>query len=387
MSCRSIIDGGTHTDFIEVDAATNSGKSEMRKVTEEIEFSSFSGHRKVYLFDEAHQLTKDALDALLKPLEENISGSLDKKLVCIFCTTEPEKMRATILSRCAPAFVIRPLSPEVLGKRLAYVCDQEGIPYDPAMLPLIAEITECHVRDALKAVEGVSMLGTLDRANVTTYLHLDLNDTYLDILLNIGQDLAASVRAAEKVLGRASPLTCYQRLSNVSIMAYKVFLGIEKPAGYWNADRVALLASRGASLLGYTSLFASRPGRPSAAMLLCDLAQLHHSGSPNPLAVQRVVTLVETPQAQVVVPSAPAPIPVQVPVQMGKVNGKPPYQADDSVVVDERAVKHTARQPPASARTLELDVDKFSWLLGLRVAELDEAGHGGSQGRSYVDRH
>ena len=153
-SCTSILDGGTSPDFFEIDAATNSGKESVRRIVDEIQYSTFSGKRKLYLLDESHRLSTDALDALLKPLEDNYPGTQDKLLVCIFCTTEPERMRNTILSRCAPAFVVRPVLPAQVGERLATVCEKEGIPYERPALDLIGEITECHIRDALKAVEG-----------------------------------------------------------------------------------------------------------------------------------------------------------------------------------------------------------------------------------------
>ena len=152
-SCTSILETGASMDFVEVDAATNSGKADVQKITEEIQYSTYAGRRRIYLFDEAHQLSKDALDALLKPLEEVIPGTQEKRLVCIFCTTEPEKMKATIFSRCAPTFVIQPVAPPQIAKRLAWVCEQEGFEYDLDMLQIIAELTECHIRDALKAVD------------------------------------------------------------------------------------------------------------------------------------------------------------------------------------------------------------------------------------------
>lgn len=390
-SCRSILDGGTHTEFVEVDAATNSGKSEIRKITEEIEYATFSGKRRVYLFDESHQLSRDALDALLKPLEENIPGSQDKKLVCIFCTTEPEKMRTTILSRCAPVFMVRPLSPKVIAKRLAYICDQEGIEYDEDMLPLIGEITECHIRDSIKAIEGVSLLGPLDRSNVTSYLHLDLNDAYLDVLLNIGKDLGASIKAVEDILERASPLTCYQRLANTAIMAFKVAMNVEKAAGYWDSDRVMELSSRGNDLLGFASVFSSRPGRPTPAMLFCDLAHLHHGGVLTPTVVGSSITKVERADPlQMPLPSRelqqiPKPS-VQNQCPVGTLKNEP-SNGFTSVVVDGRAVKHRREKQSHQHQTLELDIDKAKWLLGLRVAELDEVSHGGSEGRPYMDRH
>lgn len=278
-SCRSFLETGTSVDFIEVDAATNSGKAEMLKIAEEIAYDTYSGKRKVYLFDESHQLSRDALDAMLKPLEENVPGTDDKRLVCIFCTTEPEKMRATILSRCAPAFVIQAVTPSVLAARLAEVCTAEGIQFDPEVLPLIAESTECHFRDALKAVEGISLLGPLSRENVSTYLRLDLHMAYLGVLENLGRDLGAALAAARKVLERASPQTCYERLAELSMTAYQVFLGATQPPIYLDAARVTALGTdKTHLLLAYAARFADRPGRPTPSMLFCDLGSLHHGG-------------------------------------------------------------------------------------------------------------
>ena len=274
-SCLNML-SNSHECFIEVDAATNSGKGEIKKIVSELDYSSFSGKKTLYLFDESHQLSKDALDALLKPLEENMKGSEDKKLVCIFCTTEPEKMRATILSRCAPAFVIHPLSPQAIADRLAYVCDQEKIEYDKEVLPLIAEMTECHIRDALKAIEGVSMLGKIDRENVNKYLHLDLNNLFLDIIDNLESDLDSSMRSLKALLQRTSPSTCYERLANVSLYAYKVALGLDKAPVYWDSDRLKAIGQKyGNSLIGLVSLFSSKPRAVTEDMLVCDLISQH----------------------------------------------------------------------------------------------------------------
>lgn len=274
-SCHNMING-SHECFIEVDAATNSGKNEIKKIVSELEYSSFSGKKTLYLFDESHQLSKDALDALLKPLEENMKGSEDKKLVCIFCTTEPEKMRATILSRCAPAFVIHPLSPQAIADRLAYVCDQEKITYDRDVLPLIAEMTECHIRDALKAIEGVSMLGEINRDNVNKYLHLDLNNLFLDVIENLDSDLDGAIQSLKQLLQRTSPSTCYERLANVSLYAYKVSLGLDKAPVYWDSDRLLAIGRKYSNaLIGLVSLFSSKPRAVTEDMLVCDIISQH----------------------------------------------------------------------------------------------------------------
>jgi DNA polymerase III gamma/tau subunit len=244
-------------DFVEVDAATNSGKADIAKIVQEAAYSTYSGKRRLYLFDEAHQLSKDALDALLKNLEDNIPGSEDKKLTCIFCTTEPEKMRATILSRCAPAFVVQPQKPEHIATRLKTICDAEGIEADLDMLTLIAGVTECHIRDALKAVEGVSMLGTINRSNVTAYLHLDLNTTYIQVLQSLGSDLTQALADTRSILQRVSPVTCYAKLMEVAMAAYQYYLG-DQSSSHWDTKALADLSRKGVTLLGYASRLASR---------------------------------------------------------------------------------------------------------------------------------
>lgn len=309
-SCRSLLQDGSSADFVEVDAATNSGKADVLRITEEIQYATFSGNRRIYLFDEAHQLSKDALDALLKPLEDTFPGSDDKQLVCIFCTTEPERMRATVLSRCAPAFVITPQTPHTIATRLQAVCAAEGIEADFEPLVLIAEITQCHIRDAMKALEGVSMLGPVNRENVAAYLHLDLNVAYVDALECIGHDLPAALQAIETILKKNGPTTCYERLAEVAMLAFRASHGLPVPS-FWNKDRLrALGQSRGDALLAYAERFASRPGRPSAAMLQMDLAALHYGGS-----LQTRVALPSPPPAKAAQPPVPQvqPRPVSTP--------------------------------------------------------------------------
>jgi DNA polymerase-3 subunit gamma/tau len=368
---------------VEVDAATNSGKADIKKLLEEISYTSFSGKRRLYLFDEAHQLSKEALDALLKPLEDDLPGSEDKRLVCIFCTTEPEKMRQTILSRCAPIFRVAPLSPEVVADHLAAICDKEGITYERDMLPLVAEITECHIRDALKAIEGVSMLGSVDRASVTSYLHLDLNASYLEVLEALGSDLGKVIATIEETLQRTSPATCYERLAEVSMLAYMVSLGAGKPPAYWDRDRLlAVGQAKGAALLGYATRLSSRPGRPTSSMLLCDLAHLHHG-------------LVD-PSNQVVVETRTAPVPSGVRALPPEKTTPHPAPKPDPVgtLEQSRASGATCVAPLiAVKRDLDertptssgLDRDTFCWLLGLRIAELDGADRG-PPGRRNLDR-
>jgi len=360
---------GTSLNYTEVDAATNSGVEAMRKLTEEIMFSSFSGNRRIYLFDESHRLSRESYDALLKPLEDTIPGTQDKKLVCIFCTTEPEKMRNTILSRCAPAFVIQSVSPDEIAQRLAWVCDQEKVEYDIQTLRLIAEVTECHIRDALKATEGVSVLGAINEANVRTYLHLDLNLIYLDVLDNLGSDFGAVTGAIHRLLERVSPVTCYERLVDLAMLAYETTLGNFKPPTFWDAARLKAIGQKhGDSLLGFTSRLGSRPGKPNASMLLCDLGYLHHAGG-RMFAEQPLIVASAPAQLVPQGTAAPETSDVKSSEKSGKLQSANTIREYDGVQVSSLAVGKRI-VPSADVPTMELAPSEFCRLLALRIAEL-----------------
>ena len=380
-SCVSILETGNSMDFIEVDAATNSGKADVQKITEEIQYSTFAGRRRIYLFDEAHQLSRDALDALLKPLEENVPGTQEKRLVCIFCTTEPEKMKATIFSRCAPTFVIQPVAPVDIAKRLAYVCEQEGFEYDLDMLQIIAEMTECHIRDALKSVEGVSMLGPLNRENVAKYLKLDMNLMFIGVLENLGKDLPQAITLAKEVMSRTSPAMCYEKLATVAMMAYQVGIGAMKAPSYIEAGRLeSLYAAQQQNLIGYTSRFASRLGRPTDAMLLCDLGSLHYGGS----AVGNAqIVMVQNSMAPVAAPVENS-VRVEAPAKtVGKVAMPAPTNVGNGQKAEVRTAAKAVNNPQRQVAPVvvgsngpmpEIDPTVFSELLAMQIARYEAKG-------------
>jgi DNA polymerase III subunit gamma/tau len=274
-SCRTLLDGRTHENFEELDAASKSKKEDLARIVDEIRYSSFSGKRKIYLFDESHQLSKQALDILLKPMEDSIEGTQDKKLVCIFATTEPERMRSTIFSRCAPAFVIRAVTPEKIAERLAWVCQQEGIQYEQEALVTIAEISESHIRDALKSVEGVSMLGSVTKETVSQYMRLGANDLALDILENLASDLQKATTIATQMAHEVSPASAYERLAEAAMCAYRESLGVGKIPSHWKPDRIRNISKMGPTLLGIAARFAAPPHRVNRHTLLMDVGSIH----------------------------------------------------------------------------------------------------------------
>lgn len=362
ISCESILKNGSSDAFIEVDAATNSGKSDIKSILESIDYATFGGSRRLYLFDESHQLSRDALDALLKPMEENIQGSPDKRLVCIFCTTEPEKMRATVLSRCAPAFVIKPVTPEIIATRLAWVCEQEGIEYDPEVLPLIAQMTECHIRDALKAIEGVAMTGKLDKDNVGKFLHLDVHDHILSALsFALAGDPVQAMDMAARVCDRMSPGLVYKRLAEVALLAYRFSLSDTVPIPmYWDREKMTTLTTFGVDLLRMAEVFAKAPQHATSSILACDVAVASNMarGTYAP-AVSSAPVLVSN-----VAPSAVS-TPFQKPAPV-----KNTYMTPGNVYIDPRGVG----KGKSASQTMDLSKEAFQEVLGKHVAALQNSG-------------
>jgi DNA polymerase III subunit gamma/tau len=403
MSCRSILESGASECFFEVDAATNSGAEDVRKITESLQYSTFSGKRRVWLFDEAHQLSKKALDRLLKPMEDSVPGGADKLLVCIFCTTEPEKMRKTIFSRCAPAFSLRATSASNIAARLAYICDRESITYEWDALVIVAEVCENHIRDSIKAVEAISKIGPVDREGVSTYLRLDANALYLEILARLGSDLPGVTGLVDKLVQLVSPATCYERLAEASMLVYRVSLGAGSAPSYWDAAVVAKVGELHRQyLVAFTSRLASRPRHATASMLLCDLAHLHHGrrGSLVVLSgeipvttqqrhivkppVQRLPTQTEVPQTESPPPTGgnSSPASETQPPSVGKVSAtsspvRKPYLTPGGTYVDPRAQRKVASAESPSNGTL--DADLFGQLLRLRVAELNDGSRGSAR--------
>src|SRR3982751_5220361 len=145
-SCTEIA-SGSGMDVIEIDAASNRGINEMRELRENVRFRPARDRYKVFIIDEAHQITSEAFNALLKTLEEP-----PEWVVFILCTTESHKIPVTIASRC-PQFSFRSVDFEELVARMQWICDQEGIQADEEALGLLAHVGEGSVRDSLSALD------------------------------------------------------------------------------------------------------------------------------------------------------------------------------------------------------------------------------------------
>jgi DNA polymerase-3 subunit gamma/tau len=148
QSCRDLARGGSGSvDVIEIDAASHGGVDDARDLRERAFFAPVSSRYKVYIIDEAHMVSTQGFNALLKLVEEP-----PEHLRFIFATTEPEKVIATIRSR-THHYPFRLIPPRVLSDYLAEICDAEGVQIDQAALPLVVRAGAGSARDSLSVLD------------------------------------------------------------------------------------------------------------------------------------------------------------------------------------------------------------------------------------------
>src|SRR5262245_27220137 len=172
------IDADRYIEYIELDAASNRGIDEARDLIERAAYKPSVGRYKVFMIDEAHQLTKEASSAWLKTLEDGPGG-----LKFVLATTDPVEMLPTVLSRCLQ-FNLRPMAPQPVHEHLAHVLAAEQVPHDAGSLRLLARAARGSMRDALSLTDqaiaygngkleeaGVrAMLGSVERSVATAFV-------------------------------------------------------------------------------------------------------------------------------------------------------------------------------------------------------------------------
>src|SRR5437588_1080987 len=199
--CQSCLEmtAGSALDLIEIDAASNRGIDEIRDLREKVHLSPAVGPKKIYIIDEAHMLTTDAFNALLKTLEEH-----PEHVVFILCTTEAQKVPATVLGRCLH-FVFRRLTDDEIVGRLRHVAEREGIAVEPEVLTLVARAAQGSLRDAIGLLDQLVPLsaGTIGLGEARDLLQMadpEVVARLLDLVLagssREALDLLASIYAA-----------------------------------------------------------------------------------------------------------------------------------------------------------------------------------------------
>ncbi len=179
QNCKAI-DSGSFIDIVEMDAASNRGIDEIRNIKDGASYMPMQGKKKIYIIDEAHMLTKEAFNALLKTIEEP-----PPSLMFILCTTEFDKIIPTIQSRCQK-IVFSKASKQNIKKYLSYIATKEYITIDEESLELLAELSDDSMRDGASLLDQANtyangnvsidilkdMFGPVDRESIRTFLRL-----------------------------------------------------------------------------------------------------------------------------------------------------------------------------------------------------------------------
>ena len=192
-----LIAAGEHPDVYELDAASRTGVDNVREeIINRVDYAPVRGRYKVYIIDEVHMLTPAAFNALLKTLEEPPSH-----VVFIMCTTDPQKILATILSR-VQRFDFHSIAPDEMRAHLAHVCDEEGFTYDGEALDLVVRHARGGMRDALSSLEQLSVFGA---GSVSVEAARDLLGESSDSALS-GVSLALARRDVPELFSKISEL-------------------------------------------------------------------------------------------------------------------------------------------------------------------------------------
>ncbi|MBR5230538.1 MAG: DNA polymerase III subunit gamma/tau [Firmicutes bacterium] len=175
-NCTAIKEGA-FMDVIEIDAASNNGVENIRELRESVKYPPVVGSKKVYIIDEVHMLSTGAFNALLKTLEEP-----PENVIFILATTEPQKLPATILSRCMRLDFKR-VPQNILVEGMGKICREKGVDITDGALKLLANAADGSVRDGLSILDQVLASGekNVDREKVLEYIGAVGEDFYIEL--------------------------------------------------------------------------------------------------------------------------------------------------------------------------------------------------------------
>lgn len=195
-ACLAITNGEL-MDVIEIDAASNRGVDEIRDLREQVKYAPTNVDYKVFIIDEAHMLTNEAFNALLKTLEEP-----PPHVIFILATTEPYKLPLTIISRCQ-RFDFKRISTQDIAERLTYICQEIDHEFDPEAISMIAYAAEGGLRDALSILDQSLALadGKLEVGHVESILGSVNKELLLKLFEQIlAQDIKESLLTLDQAI-------------------------------------------------------------------------------------------------------------------------------------------------------------------------------------------
>ncbi len=249
-SCENCIeiDRGSFPDLVEIDAASNRGIDDVRAIREAVNYRPLKGSYKVYIIDEAHMLTKEAFNALLKTLEEPPPNT-----VFILCTTEYDRILPTILSRCQ-RIIFRRADSENIVNYLKRICEFEGIEYTQEALKLISELADGSMRDAASLLDQAAIYteNNLEEESLKELLGILTKSEVLDFLkLLLESRVDEALNTLDELYYRGYNLERFWELLSKEVNNLILFLALENPE----------------KLLGDTELYRDFKGQPLERLL------------------------------------------------------------------------------------------------------------------------
>lgn len=347
-SCKSFL-VGEHPAFSERDAASNNKTEHARAIVAVLPFTLDT--KRIFLLDEAHRLTSDAQDVLLKPIEE-------KLMVSMLCTTEPDKIRGPIRSRSEEYRIQKVTRDHILG-RMQFILGQEGVSYeDPAILAVIDHV-KGHVRDAINTLEMVAQVGPVTLSSVQEYLRTAVSTLYYQLLLALDSPLDAMTLLG-KILEYVRPDEVANGIAQAAMTSF--YLGNRIPSEVSSVD-FALAEKVFAKYRDHVVRFAqwfteeryfSRVGLETDILAFTlNPGGLPQSGAQAPVVLASVSPQVSAPKmADLIVPPAltgaqpQAPTPAAIPLEVLNPPSDPLEDQRDPTVSTETELPAVQRPKP-----------------------------------------
>jgi DNA polymerase III subunit gamma/tau len=299
-SCTSILHDSS-VAFSEQDAASQGGIEQIRRIVDSLPFTVVGAAKRIYLFDECHRMSKDAQDVLLKPLEE-------RKMIGMFCTTEPEKVRGAIRSRCEE-YGIRKVTRDDILVRMRHILEAEKVEYEDDGVLTVIDYAGGHVRDVVSRLEMIAQVGPITLDSVREHLNLSVVSTYYQILLNLTSDTKKALQLVDQACERVTAEEVASGVSEAAMNAFRLANGMG--ADFSNTDKALageVYKLYGVDLIKIATHFL-RSRFVTQVSLICDVTTLAYSG-----ARGSFVSPQPTPPApSLLVPSTPNPAPVVAP--------------------------------------------------------------------------
>lgn len=370
-ACQEINEGN-HPDVIELDAASRNGVEAVRtEIIERVFYAPQRGAYKVYIIDEVHMLSTNAFNAMLKTLEEPPSH-----VVFVLCTTDPQKVPATIQSRCQ-RFDFHPINSEQIAARLQFIAQSENIKVDAAALAIIAKHAEGGMRDAITALESLAsftgndisvddvegMLGEVsadalaDLMRAIARRNTGTCFTWVAEQVEMGADLPELVRNVISyvrdmyvlaVLGDVdSGLLLTATADNVQTMQTLI-------AEFEGPDRIARMISLLSDVSG-AMRYSTEP------RTLLEVALIRLAQPENDLTLDALAERIERLEQGGFAPASAAAMPAPTPTPAAKSAAKQKPAATGKAAVAEQAAAPAATQAVATPGELNAGTVKRSW--------------------------